>query len=136
MYHIHRYKELTQKSDALYTAGGSAMNTLRVAQWILDRPKICVFFGCVGTDDFSKILEQRALKDGVNVRYQHNDIEPTGTCGVLVTGIKRSLCAHLAAANQFTIDHIHLPENKKLIDNAHYFYITVYKQLNTKRMIH
>lgn len=109
----------------MYTAGGSVMNTLRVAQWILDRPKTCVFFGCVGNDDFSKILEERAVKDGVNVRYQHNEIHPTGSCGVLLTEHKRSLCAYLAAANEFTIDHIQLPENQKFIDNAKYFYISV-----------
>jgi adenosine kinase len=50
-----------------------------------------------------------------------------GTCAVLVTnnGNDRSLCANLAAANCFTIDHIHKPENKQYIENAKFFYISV-----------
>lgn len=123
--YLRRYKELTQKADASYTAGGSVQNTFRVAQWILQKPNSAVFFGCVGNDEFSKILEEKARSDGVNVRYQHNENEATGTCGVLLTGHHRSLCAYLAAANTFTIDHINLPENKKFIDNAEYFYISV-----------
>lgn len=99
-------------------------NSLRVAQWILQRPKVTVFFGSVGTDDFSKTLEEKAREDGVNVRYQYTETAPTGTCGVLITGQHRSLCANLAAANLFTIDHIHEPENRKYIENAEYFYIS------------
>nr|CAD7261501.1 unnamed protein product [Timema shepardi] len=48
------------------------------------------------------------------------------SCAVLVTdnGHNRSLCANLAAANHFTIDHIHKLENKILMENAQYFYIS------------
>lgn len=122
--HTPMYKELTEKYDSTYTAGGSVQNTFRVAQWILQKPNLTVFFGCVGNDEFSKILEDKARSDGVNVRYQYHDVEPTGTCGVLLTGHHRSLCAYLAAANCFTIDHINIPENKKYIKNAEYFYIS------------
>jgi len=50
-----------------------------------------------------------------------------GTCAVLVTnhGNDRSLCANLAAANCFTIDHIYKPENKSYINNAKFFYVSV-----------
>ena len=37
--------------------------------------------------------------------------------------ISRSLCAHLAAANTFTIDHILKPENQQLIHSASFYYI-------------
>lgn len=109
---------------ATYTAGGSVQNSLRVAQWVLDKPNCTVFFGSVGNDEFSKILAEKARSDGVNVRYQYQTDTPTGTCGVLVTGHHRSLCAYLAAANNFTIDHIEKPENAKCIENAEYFYIS------------
>jgi sugar/nucleoside kinase (ribokinase family) len=51
----------------------------------------------------------------------------TGTCAVLLTenGANRSLCANLAAANLFTKHHIEIPENRKFIDEADFFYITV-----------
>lgn len=127
MLFIFRYKELTENPECTYTAGGSVQNTLRVAQWILQKPNVTTFFGCVGKDKFSDILAEKARSDGVNVRYQYHDTEPTGTCGVLLTGHHRSLCAYLAAANCFTIDHIQLQENKRFIDNAEYFYISVRK---------
>lgn len=109
---------------AIYTAGGSVQNSLRVAQWILRKPRVTVFFGCVGTDEYSKKLEEKARENGVDVRYQYNESTPTGTCGVLITGHHRSLCANLAAANCFTIDHINLPENRKYLESAEYFYIS------------
>lgn len=107
-----------------YIAGGACQNTLRVAQWILRKPKVAVFFGSVGTDECAAKLSEKAISDGVNVRYQQNDTEPTGTCGVLITGHHRSLCANLAAANHFTIDHIRSPENKKILEAAKFVYIT------------
>lgn len=124
--HQPLYKELIESKDfkSTYTAGGSVQNSLRVAQWILQKPKVTVFFGCVGTDNFSKTLEEKACEDGVNVRYQYTENAPTGTCGVLITGQHRSLCANLAAANLFTIDHINQSENRKYIENAEYFYIS------------
>lgn len=81
--------------------------------------------GCVGKDKYSKILEDKAIQDGLNVRYQYVDEEPTGTCAVLITGKERSLCANLAAANCFSQSHIEKPENKRLIESARYIYISV-----------
>jgi adenosine kinase len=81
--------------------------------------------GCVGKDKYSKILEDKATADGLNVRYQYTDQESTGTCAVLITGKERSLCANLAAANHFSPSHIEKPENKQLIDSAKYVYISV-----------
>lgn len=107
-----------------YMAGGSCQNTLRVAQWILRKPKVAVLFGCVGVDDYAKKLEEKARADGLNVIYQHNESLPTGTCAVALTGHHRSLCANLAAANTFTIDHINQPENRKILNSAKYFYVT------------
>jgi len=34
--------------------------------------------GCVGKDEYSKILERKARSDGVDVRYQYTDKESTG----------------------------------------------------------
>ncbi|MCL4116853.1 UNVERIFIED_CONTAM: hypothetical protein GTU68_041057, partial [Idotea baltica] len=50
----------------------------------------------------------------------------TGTCAVVVTknGTCRSLIANLAAANHFSQSHLKVPENKEIIDNAKYFYIS------------
>ncbi|KAJ8712057.1 hypothetical protein PYW07_004899 [Mythimna separata] len=122
--HLPLYKELTDNYTPEYIAGGSVQNTVRVAQWILKKPKICSYFGCVGNDDYAKILKDKAEHDGVNVLYQVNDEKPTGTCAVLLTseGNCRSLCANLAAAQVFTADHIEKPECKEVIQKAKLFY--------------
>ncbi|XP_055598212.1 uncharacterized protein LOC129747862 [Uranotaenia lowii] len=122
--HMPIYKELVDKCNAEYIAGGSVQNSFRVAQWVLQRPKVAVFFGCVGKDKYSEILSEKATGDGVNVQYQYCKETPTGTCAVLITGTQRSLCANLAAANNFTIDHLKTPENEKFLKNAEFFYIS------------
>jgi adenosine kinase len=44
---------------------------------------------------------QAAKAGGVNANYYEvEDGTPTGTCAVLVTGVHRSLCTNLGAANK------------------------------------
>uniref|UniRef100_W8C768 Adenosine kinase n=1 Tax=Ceratitis capitata TaxID=7213 RepID=W8C768_CERCA len=122
--HMPLYKDLVEKYNADYIAGGSVQNSLRVCQWILQKPNTAIFFGCIGQDKYGEILDERARSNGVDVHYQRTNEAPTGTCGVLITGTHRSLCANLAAANHFTIDHLLTPDKQKLIDNAEFFYIS------------
>lgn len=118
--------EMVKNFKVEYIAGGSVQNTLRIAQWILKKPNVAAFFGCVGRDDNSEIIQKKAVEAGINVQYQYSETQSTGTCAVLVTdnGRNRSLVADLSAANCFTSDHIKEPENKKLIENAQFFYIS------------
>ncbi|XP_050347587.1 uncharacterized protein LOC126771632 [Nymphalis io] len=120
--HMPLYRELVEKYNAEFIAGGSVQNSLRVAQWILKKPNVCSYFGCVGNDDYAKILSERAIAEGVTVHYQVTEEAPTGTCAVLVTGTHRSLCANLAAAQKFTPDHLAKEECRKSIESAKFFY--------------
>ncbi|XP_012260996.1 adenosine kinase 2 isoform X2 [Athalia rosae] len=122
--HKTLYDELIEQYRADFIAGGSTQNSMRVAQWFLEKPKVASLMGCVGNDKYAKILEDKARADGLKVHYQYTDKEPTGTCAVLITGRERSLCANLAAANCFSTSHIHVPENKELIDAAEFIYIS------------
>ncbi|TMS37652.1 hypothetical protein L596_004540 [Steinernema carpocapsae] len=70
-----------------------------------------------------KVLREKAMASGVNVHYQVNESTKTGTCGVLLYENFRSLCAHLAAANTFTIDHLDVEANKALVEKAKFYYI-------------
>jgi adenosine kinase len=119
-----RFAELQEDEKVEYIAGGSVQNTLRVCQWILNKPNVAVFFGCVGEDKHADILETRAREDGVNVRYQKRADQVTGKCAVLITGKHRSLIAHLAAANHFSVDHLLKDDNFKYLEQAEYFYIS------------
>lgn len=121
------YKELIEKYQPVqYNAGGSATNALRVFQWMIQRPNTSIFYGCVGQDNFARILENEARRNGVNTRFQITDKVPTGTCAALVTGTKRTFVANLAAANMFTADHLLKPENQQLLERAKFFYIEGY----------
>lgn len=122
--HKPMYDELVELYNANFIAGGSVQNTMRVAQWFLEKPRVATYMGCVGIDKYSKILEDKARADGLNVRYQYTKKEPTGTCAVLITGNERSLCANLAAATCFSPSHIEESENKKIIEMAEYIYIS------------
>lgn len=79
--------------------------------------------GCVGKDKYSKILEEKSNDYGLNVCYQYHETEPTGTCGVMITDRCRSLCANLAAANCFSLQHV--KDNNKYLEAAKYIYISV-----------
>merc|ERR1711982_70181 len=77
----------------------------------------CSYMGCVGRDESSKILEEKAKEGGVNVKYQYSD-KPTGRCAVLITGQDRSLVTKLDAANHFTIAHLEDAKNWKVVEAA------------------
>ncbi|XP_073993108.1 adenosine kinase 2 isoform X2 [Rhodnius prolixus] len=122
--HMPLYKEIIENYNVEYIAGGSTQNALRVAQWILQKKNVTAFIGSVGKDDYSRILENKAREDGVNVRYQYTAERQTGTCAVLITnnGAYRSLCANLAAAECFVVSHLQEPAVKKLIEHAEFYY--------------
>ncbi|CAI6362117.1 unnamed protein product [Macrosiphum euphorbiae] len=133
--HMPLYEELLNNKNIEYTAGGSAQNSLRVAQWVLEKPNLTVFFGAVGKDKYSEILKHKANSEGVDVKYQYSTEKPTGTCAVIVTnnGKDRSLCANLSAAETFTECHLDVPENKAIIENAKFYLVTgFFLQVNVK----
>jgi len=104
-----------------HIAGGATQNTIRVAQWIIGKKNSCSYMGCVGRDESSKILEEKAREAGVNVRYQYSD-KPTGRCAVLITGEDRSLVTKLDAANHFTSSHLDEGDNWSLVSAAKFVY--------------
>ncbi|KAA0184884.1 hypothetical protein HAZT_HAZT000360 [Hyalella azteca] len=124
--HMEMYAEMAKMSGVEFIAGGATQNSMRVAQWILGKDNMTTFFGCVGKDEYSKTLLERANAAGVCVKYQFHDSQPTGTCAVVVTkgGKCRSLVANLAAANHFSKSHLDIPENKALIEKAKFYYIS------------
>ncbi|XP_071952965.1 uncharacterized protein [Antedon mediterranea] len=118
--HKPMYDEMVKNFDVQYTPGGATQNSLRIAQWILGKPNLATFFGCVGKDEFATTLLEKAKASGVNVNYDENEKEATGTCAVLITDNLRSLCANLAAANCYTTKH--LDKNWDQVERASFFY--------------
>jgi len=120
------YKELVDKYNPQFIAGGATQNSIRVAQWMLKASGMenaTAFMGCVGTDEFGETLEKCASADGVKAHYMKDESTPTGTCAVLVKDGERSLIANLAAANNFKKSHLETAEAKAIYESAKFYYI-------------
>lgn len=119
------YEELKKVSGVEFVAGGAAQNTCRGAQWLLPADST-VYFGCIGNDENGKKLKEAAEKDGLATRYMIDEKVPTGVCGVLLTGVHRSLCTDLLAANNYNETHLQTPENWAVVENSANFYVGGY----------
>ncbi|XP_030630044.1 adenosine kinase b isoform X2 [Chanos chanos] len=123
--HKAMFEELVKKNKVEYHAGGSTQNSVKIAQWMIQKPhKVATFFGCIGTDHFGEILKQKAEEAHVDAHYYEQSVEPTGTCAACITGDNRSLVANLAAANCYKKEkHLDLDSNWGLVEKARVYYI-------------
>lgn len=119
--HMGLYEELMAK-DAKLIPGGAAQNTARGAQYLLPDNSV-VYIGCVGKDKYGEILKKTCEEAGVHTEYRVDDAQPTGKCGVIITGHNRSMCTHLAAANEYKLDHLKQPRIWSLVEKAQFFYV-------------
>ncbi|KAH8702502.1 putative adenosine kinase [Talaromyces proteolyticus] len=115
------YEDL-QKRNAKYIAGGAAQNTARGAQYILPDNSV-VYIGCVGKDKYADQLQEACNKAGVRTEYRIDETQPTGKCGVVITGHNRSMVTHLAAANEYKLDHLKQPQVWSLVEKAQVYYV-------------
>jgi len=121
--HLPMYQELVDKFNVQYIAGGATQNTIRVAQWMLQKPGATGYIGAVGKDKFGEQLKKSAEQDGIKTHYYQDEKTPTGTCAVLIHDKERSLIANLAAANSFKPDHLRKPEIEAVWTKAKFYYI-------------
>lgn len=126
--HKNLCKELTERYQVDYTAGGSAMNVMRVIAAIYRDQSIdakVIFSGCIGNDKFGETMNEKATEDGVVASFAVSQTVPTGTCAVCLTdqGKNRSLCAFLGASQKFTDQH--LRDNwSELVEHTDIIYIS------------
>lgn len=116
------YEDLVDNHNAQYIAGGATQNSIRVAQWMLQKPDSTGYIGCVGKDKFGEQLKTSAKADGVNVHYLEQDAVPTGSCAVLIHEKERSLIANLAAANEYKKEHYDSEEIQKVVSDSGFIY--------------
>lgn len=133
-------KELVEKYNVDYTAGGSAQNVVRVAAGILRRQSVkarVLFSGCISNDAFGDMMSKKAKEDGVETCYSICETEPTGTCAVCLTdqGKNRSLCAFLGASQKFNAKH--LRDNwTQLVEKTDIIYISGFLMAVTPETYH
>ncbi|KAI3337170.1 Ribokinase-like protein [Xylariaceae sp. AK1471] len=120
--HIPLYEELLNNYDAKLIAGGAAQNTARGAQYMLPSNSV-VYLGGVGDDKYAAILRDAVKQAGLRVEYRVDPKTPTGRCGAIITGVNRSLCTDLGAANLYDVEHLKSPEIWKLAENADFYYV-------------
>jgi len=116
------FNDLKESYQVDYIAGGATQNSIRVAQWMLQKRYATTYFGCVGQDETAEILEKKAREAGVNVLYQFSTEHNTGRCAVLITGQDRSLVTKLDAANHFTPAHLDDQKNWSAVEKAECVY--------------
>lgn len=104
--HMPIFQELAAMPDVKYIAGGSALNSMRVAQWMTQIPGVVFYNGAIGKDEFGVKLRENATKDGVTMLVMETEVAPTGTCAVCIVGKERSLVAALGAAEKFVVEHM------------------------------
>jgi len=120
--HTPIYKEITTDFQPEYIAGGATQNSIRVAQWMLQKPGSTAIIGCVGKDAYGKQIADCASADGVRVCYLEDEKEATGTCAVLIKDKERSMVANLAAANAYKKAHFDSEEIKAVWSVPSIFY--------------
>lgn len=120
--HTPIYEQVRTTLKPLYLAGGAGQNTARAASYVLP-PGSVVYTGSVGNDNFANTLREANDKEGVDSAYYVREQTPTGACCVLITGHDRSLVTNLAAAQEFSVDHLRTPEIKQKMEEASHYYI-------------
>lgn len=58
--------------------------------------------------------------------YRVEESVGTGKCGVVITGMHRSLCTDLGAANHYKVEHLKSPEIWKYVEDAAFYYVGGY----------
>ncbi|KAF7684483.1 Adenosine kinase [Astathelohania contejeani] len=102
------------------TAGGSALNTLRLISAWSDLPTF--FVGAVGDDRNGKLLKEQLDRGGVINNLEVIKKYNTAICYVFIYGINRSLATYLGAANQLTLFHFN--KCQIYLSQSKYVYIT------------
>merc|ERR1712127_143147 len=80
------------------------------------------YMGCIGADENGSKLKAACEADGVKAMYMVDKSTPTGTCATLITGIERSLCTNLDAANNYKVEHCRAQENWGAVTGAKVVY--------------
>ena len=89
-------------------------------------PDSVVYLGCVGADKYADLLRAKNAEAGLRAEYRVDESQPTGRCGVIITEQNRSMCTHLAAANEYKLEHLQSPSIWPLAQKARVLYVGGY----------
>merc|ERR1712050_627467 len=82
--HQPLFEEMVAMPNVQYIAGGATQNSIRVAQWMLQKPGATAYMGCIGKDDNGAKLQKACTEDGVQASYMVDESTPKGVCATLI----------------------------------------------------
>lgn len=121
------YPELQKMEGVEYIPGGSALNSARATNYMLNHQGVeekVTYFGSINDDEYGQILEKTLADKKVKANFYKGSGVQTGTCGVVVHEKERSLCANLSAACKYATSH--LDENMADLQAAKLIYTTAF----------
>lgn len=89
-------------------------------------PASTLYIGSVGADTYADTLRSACTAAGVRTEYHISPSNPTGRCGVIITGHHRSMVTHLAAANDYQLSHLQSPPIWALATAARVYFVGGY----------
>lgn len=85
-----------------------------------------MYLGGVGDDKYASILHDANKEAGLRVEYRVDKEQPTGRCGVVITGHNRSMVTDLGAANHYDLEHLKSAEVWPLVQGASHYFVGGY----------
>ncbi|XP_044758405.1 adenosine kinase-like [Coccinella septempunctata] len=119
--HDPLFRDLIENYNPICLVGGCIHNALYVTQWIIEKPKVATFIGCVGDDEYAEIVEKEAQKVGIDVRFEKLESKSTSSCAVLITGTHRTLVTRIGTSNYYSEEHV--KKSWPCVERAQFFYI-------------
>ncbi|XP_058800713.1 adenosine kinase-like [Phymastichus coffea] len=103
------FNDLPNESKRITSAGGCALNTVRILQHLCGRkngPKMCIYYGGLGNCTRGETLKELVKLANVDARYAIHPSLPTGICVSIIKDTYRSLAANLGAAGIYTLNDL------------------------------
>lgn len=127
--HENLFTELMSMPGMQTIPGGSALNTIRCTNFLLNaagQERACLYFGSIGNDvEIGKRLSSGVEEEKLNANFSIDEETNTGKCGVVIHDRERALCADLGAAMKYKTEHmkenIHLASNAKILYTTGFF---------------
>eukprot|EP00124_Ichthyophonus_hoferi_P001846 Ihof_evm3s109 gene=Ihof_evmTU3s109 len=130
-------KRITKEKDVVLVPGGTAINTARVASWLLQQQNRVGCFGAVGEDDLGKVIAESCASVGCSPFFTTLPGEATGACAALVLpNGDRTLVAALGAFKNYALEHMFDTEGLSLaLATMKVFYTTAFSLTNENRFL-
>jgi adenosine kinase len=121
--HKALYTDLWANPSHQTSAGGSAMNTIRCANFMMKGkyPGSCAYLGCIADDATGQQMEKDTKEEGLTGYFAKTTEANTGACAVLVQNKERSLVADLGACLKYPTEH--LKQTLGFLESAKVFYV-------------